>query len=112
MSKKTEEITLEKVDEFYQFLQGKSVPDGFTLQSKIKMTPKKAFTIIYILQEFMGAFPDTYEQCQGCLYLYDSDNEGINIDDQWVISGTSKPAQKKYWGNWCDDCIPYEVNVE
>ncbi len=93
--------------EFYEFLQGKSMPEGFELRSKPKMSAKKAFSIIYILQEHLHIIPDSFEKCDGCDDLFDTDCEGFILDDQYELNGKTLP--KRYWGHWCDGCVP---NVE
>jgi len=93
-----------KVVEFYEFLQGISVPERFTLKHKPKLSAKKAFTIIYTLQEHLHILPDCFEKCEGCDMLFDSEREGLMLDDQYELNGKTLP--KKYWGNWCDSCVP------
>jgi hypothetical protein len=68
-------ITLEQVDELYQFLQG-TVPDGIYIKHPPRLSKRMAFKIIYFLQEQTGVIPDHYEKCATCGDLFDSDNEG------------------------------------
>jgi len=56
---------LEMVEEFYRFLIGQ------------KMSPKKAYAIIYYLEEFLPVFPDTIEQCWNCKNLFDLASSGL-----------------------------------
>jgi len=70
-------VPFEPVNEFYEWLQ-----------SELKLSARKAFKIIYYLQESFiwkdeegkhyGLIPDTYELCRakGCGALYDIDSEG------------------------------------
>ena len=69
---------LEWVEEFYKFLQGE-IPSGmrFGRGHKPKMSAKKAFSIIWYLQEHLPVFPDTIEVCWNCGYLFDADEEGL-----------------------------------
>lgn len=82
---------LEWIDEFYEFLQGE-VPDEITLSShnKPKLTQKKAFAIIWYLQEHFPLLPDQIEMCGNCGNLFDSDSGGI----YWESRGKS----------YCDSC--------
>lgn len=100
-----------KIEEFYMFLQGISVPEGFSLSHKPKMSAKKAFTVIYILQEHLHILPDCFEKCDGCNNLFDADREGFILDDQYEVCG--RTLAKKYWGHWCDNCVPdVDFNVK
>lgn len=80
MSQNEEEITLEQVQELFDFLQG-TVPEGINLGRghKPRLTRNQAFSVIWYLQEHLGILPDHYEMCQrrGCTSdLYDSWSEG------------------------------------
>lgn len=92
------------VEEFYEFLQGKSIPEGFYLTHKPKLTAKKAFTIIYLMQEYLHILPKSFEKCDGCDYLFDTECEGFYLDENYKLNGKTLP--KKYWGHWCDNCAP------
>ena len=102
----------EKVNELYQFLMGKSLPDGVECKMP-KLKPQMAFTVIWFLQEHLHILPDTIERCRNCGELFDSDSEGCYIDDGHVNEETGKPIAKKYWGDWCDGCshIPYDATA-
>jgi len=96
------------VEEFYEFLQKKSIPEGFVMGRNLpRLTPKQAFKVIYILQEFLHILPDCFEQCQECLCLFDSDREGFYLSDEYELDG--KPLPKKYQGHYCESCVP---NIE
>ena len=97
--------------EFYDFLQGISVPKGFVIPKRQlpKLAAAKAFSIIYMLQEHLHILPDSFEQCKDCLNIYDSDAEGCCMDDQYALFEGGKTLPKKYWGNHCGSCVP---NVE
>lgn len=61
---------LDKVVEFYEFLQGNSpkcINDGKPL---IKLSKNKAFNIIWYLQEHFSIIPDHIEKCSICGDLY------------------------------------------
>lgn len=83
---------LEWINEFYHFLQGE-IPQTlhYNRGHKPKMSQKKAFAIIYYLQEHYRKFPDNIEQCSVCGDLYDTDCEGL----YWETKG-------KFY---CDNCI-------
>lgn len=69
---------VEWIEEFYEFLQG-GVLEGlvFGHGHKPKLSAKKAFAIIYYLQEYLPVFPDHIEKCWRCGCLFDSDSEGL-----------------------------------
>lgn len=85
---------IEKVNEFYRFLTGEEIPDGISIARghKPKMSEKKAFSIIWFLQEHLSIFPDTIERCSVCGELFDTNSEGI----YWETKG------KHYCGGCCD----------
>ena len=70
-----ENMEIEIVDDFYEFLQGK-LPDCLTMKRHPHLSEQMAFSIIYYLQEVMHIIPDKYERCVTCGRLYDSENEG------------------------------------
>ena len=72
-------VSLERVEEFYEFLMGK-VPDGIKVSSRMtpKLSKRMAFTIVWFLQEQTQVFPDHYEQCRKCKGLYNTENDGHN----------------------------------
>lgn len=69
---------IEWVREFYLFLQGE-LPDSIRLSNrhKPKLSAKKAFAVIWYLQEHFSILPDSIEVCWNCGYLFDSDAEGL-----------------------------------
>lgn len=69
---------LQWIQEFYEFLQGR-LPESlsFPRGHSPKLSKKKAYAIIYYLQEHMPLIPDQYEQCSICGDIYDSSTEGI-----------------------------------
>jgi hypothetical protein len=71
--------TLEQVDALYQFLTGR-IPVGSGIEmgrgGQPKLTPRKAFAVIWFLQEHLHILPDCYEACTCCGNLFDSDCAG------------------------------------
>ena len=101
-SSHTQEFTdLDWLKEFYEFLQGKAIPEGMSIARghRPKMTAKKANTIIWYLQEHFSVFPDMIEKCDVCDELFDSGSEGI----YWETKG------KHYCGG-CDHIVPYNYD--
>ena len=98
------------LNELFEFLKGEGLPEG-THCKMPKLKPDLAFTVIWFLQEHMHCLPDTIEMCQSCKCLYDSDSEGYYLCGDYRLMDsngelTDKPVPKKYWGNWCDGCVP------
>lgn len=111
---KTNMLTFEQTKDLYDFLRGKSriTHNGIkkvsaeyhapliksitlkdygidTIESHLpKLTDEQAFLVLYILQEIYHMIPDTFEICNACKELYDSDIEGTIVDDYY----------------YCDDC--------
>lgn len=92
---------IEKVREFYRFLTGEEMPEKISMGRghAPKMSEKKAFSIIWYLQEYLSVFPDTIERCNSCGELYDSNREGI----YWETKG------KHFCGGCCDQ-VPYNYD--
>ena len=96
------EMTLELITEFFEFLQGKEVPN-YTLIKKPKLTKSQAFTVIYYLQERLGIIPDNFEFCDACKQMFDKDHGGISVDiikdaKERGYRVTSKDAGKTFCG--------------
>ncbi|MHA1840457.1 MAG: hypothetical protein ACTSYW_00635 [Candidatus Heimdallarchaeota archaeon] len=91
---------IEWIKEFYEFLQGE-IPSGMNIQRghKPKMSGKKAFSIIWYLQEHLPLFPDNIVRCGNCGDLYDSGCEGI----YWESKG-------KHYCGCCEDLVPYNYD--
>jgi hypothetical protein len=94
-------VTLEQVDKLYSFLQGE-LPEGCYCNPP-KMSSRKAFTIIWFIQEFLRVIPETYERCTRCGNLFDTYNSGGNIRDRYycdycinVRDGEIRNTQQKY----------------
>jgi formylmethanofuran dehydrogenase subunit E len=92
---------IEKVREFYRFLTGEEMPEKISMGRghAPKMSEKKAFSIIWYLQEHLSIFPDTIERCSVCGELFDTNSEGI----YWETKG------KHYCGG-CSDIVPYNYD--
>lgn len=86
----------EWINEFYEFLQGKQL-EGMTVgvQRQPRLTQKKAFTIIWYLQEHLRVLPDHVERCNNCGELFDTHSDGI----YWESKG------KHYCGG-CTHLVP------
>lgn len=93
---KKEQDDVEWIQGFYNFLKGE-VPETMTLRRghQPKMSEKKAFSIIYYLQEHLPVFPDRIERCDTCGFLFDSYSEGL----YWESKG------KHYCGS-CEYLVP------
>ena len=87
------EITLEKIDELYNYLQGVR-PKNLSGNSPVpKLSGKKAFEIIWFLQEITECLPQKYERCSTCGKIYDSETEGF--------------YSELNAGHYCDYCRDY-----
>lgn len=87
---------LDKINELYKFLQGE-IPEGIHLvRGHVpNFSEKKAFAVIWFLQEHLSIFPDRIERCDSCGDLFDTHCEGIH----WESKG------KNYCGG-CDWKVP------
>lgn len=87
---------IEKVKELYNFLRG-GQPEGmvFSKTCKPKLSSKKAFAIIYYLQEHLRIIPDHFEVCWKCGDIYDTEGEGIH----WK-------SKDRFYCGCCDDLVP------
>lgn len=94
---------LDRATKLYEYLVGGDMPDGVVCWQP-KMSRKHAFDVIWYLQEIVDCLPGHIERCQGCDDLFDTDSEGYCLDDQYELKGKTLP--KKYWGHWCDNCVP------
>lgn len=96
---------LNKVNELYEYLTGGKMPDGVTCKMP-KLSNSVAFDVIWFLQEVTCCLPDNIEQCRECECLFNSDYGGFRLDDQYKHKINGRTIGKKYWGNYCDDCVP------
>jgi hypothetical protein len=94
---------VEKIDEFYEFLQG-DIPESIRLRRghKPKLTSKQAWSVIWYLQEHLSIFPEHIEKCSNCGQVYDCYTEGI----YWQSKG-------KFFCSACDHLVPenYDNNI-
>lgn len=93
----------DKMQVLYEYLLGEELPESVHCKMP-KLSHGQAFSVIWFLQEIMRCLPDNIEQCQSCKELFDTDSEGYHLDDQYELDGKELP--KKYWGHWCDYCVP------
>ena len=68
------EIDSNDVDSFSSFLQG--------TESKLKLTATEAFSVIYYLQEHLKVIPTSFEKCEHCNVIFDTDESGHVISDE------------------------------
>lgn len=85
--------SFDETSDLYRWLQGEKM-EGYKIKSQPSLNKEQAFSIIYMLQEGFGFIPDTFEKCDVCGKLYDSDMEGEIIPDE----NTHKTIQ------CCEDC--------
>ncbi len=87
---------IQRIEEFYNFLQGE-IPEEIHLfrGHKPKLSPKKAFSIIWYLQEHFPLLPDHIERCDNCGNLFDTDCGGI----YWESKG-------KHFCDACEYLVP------
>lgn len=57
------------------------------LEQDMKLSPEKAFEVIYYLQEKMDIIPSNFELCQSCGCIYDSDYEGTWDEEKGGLCG-------------------------
>lgn len=87
---------LEWVNEFYHFLQGEA-PENISLRKgyQPKLSEKKAYEIIWYLQEHFPIIPDHIERCDNCGELFDCWSSGI----YWQ-------TKDKHYCDACDYLVP------
>lgn len=106
-----ENIEIESVNKFYEFLQGINYGSEFSYELECGgISDEMAFSIIYYLQEVLEMLPDNIERCHVCGCLYDSDCGGATItkESEWFNHETEKyeKFQESEYGLYCDDCRP------
>lgn len=74
---------IEKIREFYSFLTGNVMPEKISMGrgEAPKMSGKKAFAIIWYLQEHLPVFPDHFERCYNCGEIYDTYYDGSCVEE-------------------------------
>jgi len=95
----------DKIDILYKYLKGEELPEGVHCRMP-KLSPRKAFSVIWFLQEILHVLPDNIEQCRVCKELFDTDCSGVHIDDQWKHRSNGRTVGTKYWGHYCSWCCP------
>lgn len=106
-----DDIEIEKINEFYEWLQGKSCPEKLHFEEKLHLTEEQAFSIIYFLQEYLEVLPDKYERCRKCGCIFDTECEGTSINEEsTVIAENGEEVDVNFpeemYGLYCDDCRP------
>jgi len=101
------EITEEQIVDFFEFLQG-NLPDGMIMANRPKLPQRKAFKVIWYLQEHLSILPDKYEQCKHCGYLFNSNATGVFIDSECAKMPDGKKILNKYVGHYHDGCCPID----
>ena len=95
----------DKVNELFKYLTDEEIPEGVVVNSRPKLSPNKAWSLIWFLQEVTRCLPDYIERCDVCGQLYDSEQEGFQLDNQYELKGKTLP--KRYWGSYCSgSCAP------
>lgn len=101
-SEKEKLTDVERVEQFFHYLTGTGLPDGVQCQSP-KLKPKKAFSVIWFLQEIAHALPSNVEMCSECGSFYDSHSEGYYVNDEYKKFGYKKREQGKCFCGACHD---------
>ena len=108
---KLDDISIEQVQEFYEWLQGENCPEQLHFEKKLNLSEEQAFSIIYFLQEHLKILPDNYERCCKCGCIYDSYVEGTNISEETTIvtenlEEVDANFPEEMYGLYCEDCRP------
>jgi len=96
-----EDISIDEVAEFYDWLQGESCPENLHFEHKLNLTGEEAFDVIYFLQEQMRIIPHNYERCRECGRLFDTYKDGINISEE---TSEEEDLTEELYGFYCDYC--------
>lgn len=75
-----DDVTLERVEELFEFLSSGQLPEGVTMEMHSGVGPYSAMRIIWFLQEITGVIPSNFEMCQRCFQMYDTDEEGMHLE--------------------------------
>ena len=105
------EIDSNDIDSFSNFLQG--------LDSKLSLTATEAFSVIYYLQEHLKVIPTSFEKCDHCNIIFDTNESGHVIsddheDDDWYKEcGFAPKDVAPHEGKcFCDNPCEYRYLVE
>jgi len=104
--KEKPEITLEQMQELFDFLRGK-LPDSMSIVKKNMpiLRDDQAFSIIWYIQEHLGRLPDKFELCHECKQIYDTDCGGIAVDFLRDAKEMGYNCTRKDRGHtFCSDC--------
>lgn len=99
-NEKRDWLEIEWVNEFYEFLKGE-LPEW--VNTSPKLNHRKAFSVIYYLQEKFPIINEYIEKCDVCNELYNSYEEGLYIE---------KPYKGNY--HFCNSCmedVPYKKRI-
>lgn len=81
---KGEAVTIERVTELLDFLQGADIGGITNLKDRPQLSAEAASAVVYVLQEHMNLIPDRFENCDRCSVLFDSESEGDITDDKML----------------------------
>ena len=97
----------DRENELYEYLRGIGLPKGVRIGLP-KLSAKKAFEVIWFLQEVIHVLPDHIEQCRVCKELFDAESEGYILSEEFniITRRDKKTLPEKYWGKYCDNCVP------
>lgn len=87
-----QQITQEQVEQLFAYLTEGTLPEGCTARHP-RLSKRKAFSVIWYLQEILEVLPDFMDQCCKCGDLFNSEREG-HVDEK---SGRE----------YCDNCTGY-----
>ncbi len=99
------EPTLEQIQEFFDVLTTGEPPEDWRLSNLLKLTPRQAFTVVYLMQEQLGIVPDHYELCSVCDELFDTHygeqylDDDTEIDEWYECLGVTKEMLEPHKGN-------------
>lgn len=96
---------LQKTNLLFKFLTGEAIPDGIHGCPSPRLSKRKAWSIIWLLQEYPGLhlLPDHITICDNCGDLFDEDKEGLSISDCAKDYGMTAKANFKSYCGYCDD---------
>ncbi|MCZ7405140.1 MAG: hypothetical protein O8C67_09455 [Candidatus Methanoperedens sp.] len=101
-------IDCEQMNDLLKFLQGKFVPEGYILDNLPNLSKESSWTVIYMLQEWIGLIPDKFELCDNCGYIYDSEYGGCHIDDKDDLADKIemgyRVTEEDIGKTFCDNC--------
>lgn len=69
----------------WDFLVEGNPPLSFVLPEWKPLEPRQAMTIIYVIQEFLAALPDTWDMCSNCKLFFNTEREYYIVDEKLGI---------------------------